>query len=151
MRNVMAIFLEGLAARYKYRPLPLRGGIRDDAYAFYRMDLNGFDGDVPREATIGGTRFCKKYDRIVIGYYGAYLEVSPEDIEVVLSVPPDQAWRQDTAYIESRKLNVKYRWFEYEGCKVYQQLDTVKYADYIPGKFYVGVHEFDRGTPWLSQ
>lgn len=142
MQQIMAIFLEGLVARYHYRPLPKN--VRENVLAFYLQDLNGFEEGVTREATIDGVRFCKKYDRVVVGDYGAYLEVSADDIEVLLTVPPDQRWRSDVEYITSRNLNVKYRWFEYQKRKVYQQMDTVKYADYLPGKFYVGVHDFDR-------
>ena len=42
-----------------------------------------------------------------------------------------------------RVLNVKYVWLEYQGVKVYYQLGTVNYADYLINHYYVSVLELD--------
>lgn len=87
---------------------------------------------------------CLRWNRVVIGDYGAYLEIDEKDLLVGLDVPPEQAWRLDEEYIASRKLSIKYHWLTFRGVKVYHQVDTVKYADYRPGKYYISVLEFDR-------
>lgn len=87
---------------------------------------------------------CLRWNRVVIGDYGAYLEIDEKDLLVGLDVPPEQAWRLDEEYIASRKLSIKYHWLTFRGVKVYHQVDTVKYADYRLGKYYISVLEFDR-------
>lgn len=87
---------------------------------------------------------CLRWNRVVVGDYGAYLEIDEKDLLVGLDVPPEQAWRLDEEYIASRKLSIKYHWLTFRGVKVYHQVDTVKYADYRPGKYYISVLEFDR-------
>ena len=64
-----------------------------------------------------------------------------ESVELV--VTPGQEWRTDTEYIAKRGLNVKYVWLEYQGVKVYYQLGTVNYANYLVDHYYVSVLELD--------
>ena len=80
---------------------------------------------------------------MVAGDYGAYLEFTPEQLLVELVVTPGQEWRTDSEYIAERGLNVKYVWLEYQGVKVYCQLGTVNYADYLVDHYYVSVLELD--------
>ncbi|AXF51097.1 hypothetical protein MLDJOKPK_00141 [Salmonella phage SPAsTU] len=141
MDSSVLTYIDRLAERYKYRPLPKK--VREEALSVYRQALNGFDR--PRQATINGVLLCERWNRVVIGDYGAYLEIDESELLVQLSVPAEQAWRFDEEYLARRGLNIKYHWLTYAGVKVYHQVATVKYADYKPGKYYISVIEFDRG------
>ena len=89
-----------------------------------------------------GTLFAAKYDRIVIGHYGAFMEISPEDMVMHnVVVKKGQEYRiYDPSYAE----HVKYQWFttdDKSDCKLYYQQKGVTYADYQSGKWYVSPFE----------
>lgn len=139
MNNIVRFFLQGIESKFNYRPLPKY--IRQDALDFYKNNLNGFDKT--RSLEIKGVLFARRYNRIVIGDYGAWVEIEPDDILQPLHVPSGQEWRLDARYCTENNISLKYHWYEYQKVKVYRQFDTVKYADYVPGKFYVSVLDFD--------
>ncbi len=128
-----------LVNRYKYRPLPKK--VKKETLAIYAANLNGFDRK--RTCFLKRVMVCSDYERIVIGDYGAYVEFKEEHLCVSLSVPNNQRWRLDKDYIEEKQLSLKYIWYTYGDVKVYHQLDTVKYADYKPDRYYVSVLDFD--------
>lgn len=82
-----------------------------------------------------GTLFASNYSRVVIGEKGTYIEFDAEDIILTLITKPGQEFRGKGKYVFC-----KYYWLcpvGHETVKVYHQIQTVTYADYIPGKFYV--------------
>jgi hypothetical protein len=88
-----------------------------------------------------GTTICKKYDRIVIGDYGPYIEFSEEDI-----YPQNFRVKKGEEYRSSERYkNCKYLWLttknERQDVKIYLQKHKVSYADYIPGKYYVCIDQ----------
>ena len=131
-----------LAEKYKYKKLP------DDLSEKYRTfwaenipDYLEVNGDNKELYTIEGTIICKKYDRIVIGDYGAFIEFSKEDIVKRLSIAPGQEYR---IYNKQFRDRVKYHWLtigDHSDTKIYEQVREVTYADYKPNKYYVSVHE----------
>lgn len=131
--------VEEAVRKYRFRPLPLR--VRTFYLDKYRNALNGFDSTKP--ACIKGKRLCSEWDRVVIGDYGAYLEFRPETALVEFTITKGQEWRIDQEYIAKRGLNIKYVWLEYAGVKVYYQLGTVQYADYLVDRYYVSVLDLD--------
>lgn len=131
-----------LAEKYKYKPL------KDDLSSYYRnMYIENIptfleiDGDTKALFTLNGTQICKKYDRIVVGDYGAFIEISYEDIVTDLEIKKGQEYRiNDERYSK----NIKYVWLtinDNSDIKIYLQQRTVSYADYKPDKFYISVHE----------
>jgi len=85
--------------------------------------------------------------RFIISYTGIYCElikdavygINPEEIHV----PKDKMFR-------SLMLDNKYEWYTWRnidyssaGIKLYYQLRKVKYADYIPGLFYVRIGDVE--------
>ena len=79
------------------------------------------------------------YKRIVVGDYGAYIEIDPEDIiqENIKNKWPGKPKRP-----------VKYIWMQTkdkEKTKIYFQQATVKYADYIPGMYYIDPKDIKNG------
>ena len=78
---------------------------------------------------------AKGYARVVIGDYGAYIEFTPEQIDLKAIKPkwPGEPTRP-----------VKYLWYEPidgSGVKIYWQKGTVSYADYKPGMYYIAPSE----------
>lgn len=89
-----------------------------------------------------GTLIADKYDRIVIGHYGAFLEIADKDIHHSnLICQRGQEYRISNPDYSSR---VKYYWMttkDHSGCKLYLQQRTVHYADYKVGKWYISPYE----------
>lgn len=133
-------YIKEMEVRYKFRPLPRYA--RSRTHNFYATHLNGFINP-QRPLYIKGQLIAHNFDRVCIGDYGAYVEIDPTEILVSFFVEPGQEWRMDEAYIERRGLNVKYRWFNILGMKLYHQLGEVSYADYKVGKCYISVLDFD--------
>lgn len=140
-------------ACWKFRPLPRK--VRVDYLNLFISALNGFEGAEKRVCSIGGKIVATDYLRVVLGDYGAYVEFDEEMLTIRESMllKEKQEWRNDPEYLEKRGLTkkVKYVWYVWRTerggfqreVKVYRQLNPVKYADYLPGKFYISVHEFD--------
>jgi len=77
-----------------------------------------------------GTQISRGYLRVVVGDYGAFLELSHEMV-----------CHENLRSKFARGLGLKYNWLvtrDAAATKVYEQLGKVKYADYKPGCFYVG-------------
>lgn len=92
--------------------------------------------------TLDDTLLCTGYDRIVIGDYGAFIEISPAQIQKkAICCKIGQEYRRDDPRFSE---NVKYLWLtakDFSDCKIYFQKKSVNYADYIPGKYYISPYE----------
>lgn len=137
-RNIEA----ALAEKYKYKDLPL--DLIDKYHNFFRENTPAFlfENNEQPLLTIAGTKLCERFNRVVIGDYGAFVEIDPEDAnESLFVVAPGQEYRiNDPRYSK----NVKYEWLtvaDGSKIKIYRQKKIVTYADYVPGKYYVSVHE----------
>lgn len=89
-----------------------------------------------------GTMIAYTYNRIVIGHYGAFIEMKTDDIyEKNIKIKRGQEYRViDRKYRDK----VKYQWFttkDESDCKLYKQMREVAYADYITGKWYISPFE----------
>lgn len=79
------------------------------------------------------------YERVVFGKYGAFIEISSDDINKnVITKSAKQRFRE-------RLTNRKYdhytiNWYR-DNIKIYHQLKGVSYADYRVGYFYIGITE----------
>lgn len=128
-----------LADKYKYKPLP--GDLSGKYRQYFTENIPAWlsvDGSDTTLRTPVGDVICNGYDRIVVGDYGAFIEFSEPANEFV--VQPGQEYRiNDERYSK----NVKYIWLTIagSGVKIYLQKKTVAYADYLPGKYYISVHE----------
>lgn len=136
-----------LAEKYKYKPLP------DDLSVKYRqfftenipphLDISHsrIPGGKNPLFTINGSMVCTDYNRIVVGDYGAFVEFDPHYEGTNFIIAPGQEYRvNDERYSQ----NVKYIWLTINDgsrIKIYKQKKRVAYADYLPEKYYVSVHE----------
>ena len=136
-------YQEHLIEKYKYKPLPR--SFRWEALRFYndnlpeRFCLNGANEPL---FTDEGLKICNRYNRIVIGDYGAYVEILPEDIlHENIKVKEGQEYRD---YDEKYSEHTKYSWLtskDGSDIKIYFQKKKVDYADYIPGRYYISPYE----------
>lgn len=87
--------------------------------------------------TLGGVKLAVGYDRIVIGERGPYVEFQ---------------WR-NFIYDSVKKVDAPHRyyieWRTSDGVKVYEQVERVTYADYLPGRLYVSPFELKASVPVL--
>lgn len=114
-----------------YKPLPpeLSALVRAHWASGVALPLGGSGGR--RFFTPRGSLLATGYRRVVVGDYGAYVEFGPDQV-------PAGTLVERFAGAPARA--VKYIWMvprDGSGTKVYKQLGTVGYADYLPGHYYV--------------
>ncbi len=131
-----------LAEKYHYAPLPPE--LSEKYRQFFMENIPDWlciAGDATPLFTKNGTKICDEYGRIVIGDYGAFVEFGSEPAETQFVVQPGQEYRVDDKRYSGR---VKYIWLTIDdgsGIKIYKQKKRVTYADYLPKRYYVSVHE----------
>lgn len=102
----------------------------------YRVNCKfSLDGSNKLICNKAGTKIAVGFNRVVIGDYGAYLEITS-----------GQLCHENIQNKWNRKPNrpVKYIWMETKDelrTKIYFQQVTVKYADYVVGRYYVNPDE----------
>ena len=131
-----------LAEKYKYKPLP--GDLSEKYRDYFKKNIPDWlpvEGGNISIYTSNGCLIASRYDRIVIGDYGAFIEFGRDQADCQFIIAPGQEYRiNDKRYSK----NVKYIWMtvnDGSNIKVYFQKKRVTYADYLPGKYYVSVHE----------
>ena len=102
--------------------------------------------------SLEGTKIATGYTRIVIGDYGAFVEISPDQIvQENLVVKKGQEFRLSDSQYKDR---VKYHWLtsrDDSDCKIYFQQKTVEYADYLPGMYYISPYECALVPVWVLE
>ena len=88
------------------------------------------------------TLIANKFKRVVIGHYGAFIEISDEDMYIdSVKCKPGQEYRiHDRRYRDK----VKYQWFtarDKSDCNLYFQKKEVAYADYKKDMWYISPFE----------
>jgi hypothetical protein len=96
-------------------------------------------GNIPssQKVYIDRALFLKEFNRVIIGAHGPYIEFEESQYLIPLHIKEGQEWRLNTTRYYPR-----YYWYYPEGfpqIKIYKQISPVKYASYIPGKYYVDV------------
>lgn len=140
----MLEFQEQLAKQYHYKPVQpnlFLGDVRD-RYLSSLPSWCALEGAESTLETAEGTLLCSGYRRIVIGDYGAFVEIDPNQINAeVLRCQPGEEYR----YTDERfAKNCKYLWLtvkDLSHCKIYHQKKPVEYADYLPDMYYVSPYE----------
>lgn len=141
----MLAFQERLAAEHKYKPVEVNLFIGDvrEKYRNALPDWCVVSGDEGAALyTLDGTLLCVGYERIVIGDYGAFIEICPGNIrKEALCCKRGQEYRMSD---ERFSVNIKYLWLttkDRSDCKIYFQKKKVSYADYLPGMYYISPYE----------
>lgn len=143
--RTMLAFQKNLAAEYGYAPIEpnlFLGDVRERYLSALPewCELSG-DSGTPL-FSLEGTQLCNGYERIVIGDYGAFVEILSEHIlKNNICCKPGQEYRFTDERFAKK---VKYLWFtaaDNSDCKIYLQKKRVAYADYVPGLFYISPYE----------
>jgi len=135
------LFQEELAIKYNYKKLDkeLSAEVRKRYRNNLPKELNE-NGDFIEVYTLDGTHIAKGYSRIVIGDYGAFIEIKLSSaISSNMKVKPGQEFRAT-----ERFKTCKYHWLtakDNTDIKIYLQKNRVSYADYEPGFIYVSPYE----------
>jgi hypothetical protein len=133
-------FIERLVKEYRYKPLPPdKSKLARDWYLRLLPSDFWLQGNPSPLFTLKGTQVANGYNRVVIGDYGAYIEFENALVDNMV-IPKEQEYRQTKRFIN----NVKYLWYtakDTSNCKIYFQLRTVPYADYVIGRYYVSPYE----------
>ena len=137
----------------KYNTLnPGEASLIRDIYMRHPLYVTAMDETPGREWRLPNGTVFGKASRIVVGNHGLYVEFKPEDLnlfnpkapehgKLILDIKEGQEYRLQPKYS-----NVKYHWYvpnKYQDIKVYRQQNTVAYADYIVGCFYVSIDELE--------
>lgn len=145
IKNDTQKLIDSLIDRFYYRPLP--EGLSEQARNTYKKripdlfkikpigDMYLVDLKTYQEIALG-------YERIVIGDYGAFVEIKDEDIlKRNIIIKPGEEKRFTKQYS-----NCKYYWYcptSNLETKLYKQRRKVGYADYKVGYWYVSVFDVD--------
>jgi len=123
-----------LVQKYNYKPLPKEESAR--VKQIYAENIPNLCDWKPLKDS-NGQNISSGFERIVIGDYGAYIEILEEQINLdILYVPPRQKFRLGKHFWG------KYIWLTSDGInKIYKQIKTVSYADYKVGYYYISPYE----------
>lgn len=147
VRTYVEHYIEKLVHDWNYRPIPPM--FSEEARSLYKATLPGWiveaNPDTTPICTRNGTEFASGFKRVVIGDYGAFLEITGEQVNRdVIRVQPGQEYRlREPRYAE----HIKYIWMtvpDGSDIKIYWQQRTVEYADYKPGMYYISPFEIRR-------
>ena len=129
-----------LTKQYNYKKLPdnislnVRQIYNENLPDFFRFEKN----NKYSLSDVRGNKIANKWNRIVIGDYGAFVEINDEDIiRDNIEIMPGEEYR---VYDDKYKDSVKYQWYTVKGQpfpKLYYQQREVTYADYKAGKWYI--------------
>lgn len=146
--NQMLQYQNDLSEKYEYKKLPSNDSYKIRKYYGKMLpDFFLYESNQNKPLfTRDGVQIAKKWKRVVIGDYGAFVEIDPSDICLNhFVVKPGEEYRiNDSKYAE----HVKYHWYipnsGYES-KLYYQQKEVTYADYKQGMWYVSPYETKEG------
>ena len=131
-----------LAKKYKYKPLSKE--LSEKYRSYFRDNIPEWLKETGQNQplyTNRGSIITNRYERIVVGDYGAFVEFSEPIFEGQFIIAPGQEYR---VFDDRYSKNIKYEWLTIDdgsNVKIYFQKRTVNYADYKPNMYYVSVHE----------
>lgn len=136
--------IEYLILHFDYKKLPKELSKKSRSiylkYLPKNFNINGDSKKLLYDSN--GILITKGYDKIVIGDYGAYIEINEYQIQRKnIKIKDGESYRLfDPKY----RKNIKYHWYTSisdSDIKIYYQVRKVTYADYIPGRYYISPYE----------
>lgn len=132
-------FIQDMIKKYHYRPIPatvqtgsVKSYYRDRLPAWAKIKISR---KYPLK-TKQGDKLCEAYEKIVVGDYGAYVEISASHLLIDQFIYIDE---QDISEnIDTRQKS--YMTFVLNtdpDFKILFQVKSVAYGNFIPGRFYV--------------
>ena len=139
---------EILSKEYGYKKLPSEKSfsVRRE-YSKTLPDFFMFDNNKNKKLhSRDGVLLAKKWNRVVVGDYGAFIEIDDSDIcKTNIVCKPGEEYRINNPKYSG---TVKYQWFVPKTgieTKLYFQQHEVTYADYQAGKWYISPYELKEG------
>lgn len=107
------------------------------------------EGSLLELKTSYDTVIARKYERVVIGQRGPYVEFTPNQMLCdKLFIPKNQLYRLS----DPKVYYIEFRSNDSSNVKVYYQMRTVAYADYKIGYFYVSPSDlYSEGIKCLTE
>lgn len=131
-----------LAEDYKYKAIPQN--YRAEIHNFYKDNLPPnfrLEGDAAPLFSSSGLKLCEGYNRVVIGDYGAFVEVAPSNIVTEnIQVQEGQEFRD----FNPRYNHTVFSWLTPKGdsgIKISFQKRKVEYGDFKPGFYYISPYD----------
>lgn len=135
-RKEMLWLIAYLIHIFKYKKLPEY--LSKEVRTLYSKCTPKFLNDKPKLYSDYGNLICNGFNRIVIGDYGLYIEFTKEQAGEFITAT-GQEYRDTEKY-----KYCKYSWLQSsieDNTMIYLQKNTVDYADYKPGMYYVSVYD----------
>ena len=129
--------IENLKNKYKYKPLPATES--EKVREIYKNSLKISDEDKDKTLyTKSGKLLSGGFMCIVVGDYGAFIEISPEQI-MTSSLQQIELWRTEPKYSHVKYLAYTHK--DDNSVYIYKQKSKVAYADYKPNMYYISPFE----------
>lgn len=109
----------------------------------YVLNIDKDGNDLVELFSESGTKLSKGYKRVVIGGRGPYVEFTEDQLLFKsFHIPKDQLYR----LTDKRVYYIELRSSDESNVKLYFQLQTVAYADYKIGFFYISPYDLFLST-----
>lgn len=91
--------------------------------------------------TKNGEKVCERYERIVIGDYGAYVEISASHLSDNHFIYIDQNDPIDETISSRHSSHMTLALNDESSYTIYFQVKPVPYGNFIPGRFYIDPYD----------
>lgn len=88
-----------------------------------------------------GEKVCERYERIVIGDYGAYVEISASHLSDNHFIYIDQNDPVDETIASRHSNHMTLALNDESSYTIYFQVKPVPYGNFIPGRFYIDPYD----------
>ena len=112
-------YIKDMVAKYHHRPIPTTPAA----------------GNVKTLYTKNGEKVCERYERIVIGDYGAYVEISASHLSDNHFIYIDQNDPVDETISSRHSSHMTLALNDESSYTIYFQVKPVPYGNFIPGRF----------------
>lgn len=135
---------ECMVAKYHHRPIPTTPAA-GNVKTYYRDKLPAWaKKKISRKYplyTKNGEKVCERYERIVIGDYGAYVEISASHLSDNHFIYIDQNDPIDETISSRHSSHMTLALNDESSYTIYFQVKPVPYGSFIPGRFYIDPYD----------
>lgn len=133
-----------MIAKYHHRPIPTTPAA-GNVKTYYRDKLPAWaKKKISRKYplyTKNGEKVCERYERIVIGDYGAYVEISASHLSDNHFIYIDQNDPIDETISSRHSSHMTLALNDESSYTIYFQVKPVPYGNFIPGRFYIDPYD----------
>ena len=137
-------YIKDMVAKYHHRPIPTTPAT-GNVKTYYRDKLPAWaKKKISRKYplyTKNGEKVCERYERIVIGDYGAYVEISASHLSDNHFIYIDQNNPIDETISSRHSSHMTLALNDESSYTIYFQVKPVPYGNFIPGRFYIDPYD----------